>query len=178
MRFHCLLAACVSVMLATGQADAQPRGAKDCGNGFYCPAGHACLLKGLCGQEVDRLPGSTRTSNGEWCEPGLREHTVTRRTCIPRDYTDCNSGNSCPPGYRCPSSGETGCQGGPPATGPTCGAGKCAEGRLCSSRGSCMNPAYFQDCGNGTVCSKQAACEINPDGCVLVAPQRTKQIKR
>jgi hypothetical protein len=40
-----------------------------------------------------------------------------------------------------------------------------------------MNTAYFQDCRNGTICSKHAGCEY-PSGCVLVAPQRTKQIKK
>lgn len=177
MRFDWLLAACLGVIIATGQANAQQRGPKDCGNGFYCPAGHACLLNGLCGREVAHLPGSTRTSTGEWCEPGLREHKVKRGMCIPRDYIDCPTGNSCPPGYTCSKDGGP-CEGGPPATGPMCGAGQCAQGRICASSGSCMNTAYFQDCGNGKTCSKQAACEINPNGCVLVAPQRTKQIKR
>jgi hypothetical protein len=40
-----------------------------------------------------------------------------------------------------------------------------------------MNPDYFQDCGNGTICSKHAGCEY-PNGCVLVGPSRTKQIRR
>ena len=38
-----------------------------------------------------------------------------------------------------------------------------------------MNTEYFQDCGNGTICSKHAGCEF-PSGCVLVAPRRTQQI--
>jgi hypothetical protein len=178
MRLGYSLAICIGMIFTVGQATAQQRGAKDCGNGFYCPSGQACLVSGLCGRVVDRLPGSTRTSTGEWCEPGLREHTYKRGTCIPRDYVDCPSLLSCPPGYRCPGSGETACQGGPPATGPMCGAGQCAQGRICASGGHCMNPQYFQDCGNGTICSKQSACEVNPNGCVLVAPNRTKQIRR
>jgi hypothetical protein len=37
-----------------------------------------------------------------------------------------------------------------------------------------MNPAFLQDCGNGTICSLHAACEF-PKGCVYVAPERTRQ---
>ena len=40
-----------------------------------------------------------------------------------------------------------------------------------------MNTAYFQDCKNGTICSKHAGCEY-PNGCVLVGPQSTKQIRK
>lgn len=145
----------------------------DCGNGHYCPAGNACLIGGQCGVMVDKLPGSTQTSTGDWCEPGLRESTVRRGTCVPKDYVDCPSGLSCPSGYYCGQDGR--CAGGPPATGPVCGGGQCAAGRICASSGNCINPAYFKDCGNGTICSNQAACE-HPKGCVLVSGGRTRQI--
>jgi hypothetical protein len=47
-------------------------------------------------------------------------------------------------------------------------------GRICSSRNTCLNPEYFRDCGNGTICSNGAACQQGK-GCVLVAPERTRQ---
>ena len=170
------VAAVAMTILATFWMSTMPASAQkrvDCGNGYYCPPGNACLLGGLCGVMVDHLPGSTQTSTGEWCEPGLRESTTRRGTCIPSDYVDCPSGLSCPPGYYCGQDGR--CAGGPAATGPACGGGRCAAGRICASSGNCMNPAYFQDCGNGTICSKLAACE-QPRGCVLVGGGRTQQI--
>jgi hypothetical protein len=145
-----------------------------CGNGYYCPPLNACLLNGLCGRLVDRLPGSSKTSTGEWCEPGLREHQYEKGRCTPTSYVDCPSGNSCPPGYTCGSDGK--CQGGPPAMGPMCGGGQCAQGRVCSSNNTCMNPDFMKDCGNGQLCSKHATCEY-PKGCALVAPQHTKQFR-
>lgn len=161
------------LLLLVAPASAQGR-VTDCGNGYHCPAGHACLLGGLCGQAIEAAPGSVRTSTGSWCDPGFRESTVRRGTCMPGSYTECASGLICPPGTQCSTDGQ--CSGGPPPTGPMCGNARCAEGRICSSRGTCMNTAYFQDCGNGTICSKTAACEF-PKGCVSVAPQRTRQIQ-
>jgi hypothetical protein len=167
------LIAVLAASLWMSLAPASAQLSVDCRNGSYCPSGSACLMNGMCGVMVDRLPGSTQTSTGEWCEPGLRESTSKPGTCIPKDYVDCPSGLSCPPGYYCGQDGR--CAGGPPATGPMCGSGQCAAGRICASSGNCMNPAYFQDCGNGTICSKQAACEL-PKGCVLVGAERTRQI--
>lgn len=144
----------------------------DCGNGFHCPARNACLLNGACGELVEGVPGSTRTSDGNWCEPGFRESKVQAGKCLPASYTECAGGLACPTGMQCAPAG--GCTGGPPPTGPTCGGMRCAAGRVCSTRGTCLNPQYFQDCGNGTICTKGAACQF-PSGCALVAPQRTRQ---
>jgi hypothetical protein len=159
-----------TLLLLAAPASAQSR--VDCGNGYNCPADHACLLGGQCGRLVDAVPGSVRTSTGTWCDPGFREGTVRRGTCIPGSYSECASGMICPSGAQCSAEGR--CTGGPAATGPKCGDARCAEGRICSSRGTCMNTAYFQDCGNGTICSKAAACEF-PKGCALVAPERVRQ---
>lgn len=175
MRAGYLIAFCAATILAATQASAQPRGSKDCGNGFYCPPGNACLVGGLCAREIDRVAGSTRTSTGQYCDPGLREHTYKKGECVVASNIDCPD-FSCAPGYRCPAAGEAGCQG-PSPTGPVCGASRCVEGRICNSNGLCMNPKYQQDCHNGTVCSIHAACEY-PRGCVAVAPGRSKQIRR
>ena len=150
-------------------------GAVDCGNGFHCPKGNACLLGGFCAVAVDAVPGSvpSKTKPGFFCEPGFRESTVQPGKCIPGSYTECPNGLACAPGMQCLPEG--GCTGGPPPTGPICGGGpRCAEGRVCSSRNTCLNLEYFHDCGNGTICTKGAACE-QPSGCVAVAPERTRQ---
>ena len=152
-------------------------GVVDCGNGHFCPRGNACLVGGLCAPELEHVPGAVRTSTGDWCDPGFVEHKYRPGSCVPRAYAQCKSGMSCPPGSTCSSDGATCEGGGPPATGPMCGGNRCMQGRICSSRGTCMNPEYFHDCGNGTICSKSAACE-HPKGCVYVGPQRTRQIKR
>lgn len=149
-------------------------GRVDCGNGFHCPKGNACLLSGFCGAEVNAVPGSTpsKTMPGFFCEPGFRESTVQAGKCLPDSYTECSNGLTCATGMQCAPGG--GCTGGPPATGPVCGGMRCAEGRICSSRNTCLNPVYFHDCNNGTICSKGAACEEG-GGCVFVAPERTRQ---
>ncbi len=165
-----ILLATMLAMLWLSPAGAQQR--VDCGNGHYCPADNACLVGGLCGVMVDHPPGSTRTSTGEWCEPGMRESKVRPGGCIPNDYLDCRSG-ACPPGSTCGADG--GCVGGPSADGPVCGGRQCLAGRVCSSKGTCMNPAFTQDCGNGTLCTKHSACE-HPSGCVFVGQGRTRQI--
>lgn len=167
-----LVALLIAFVAAFAAAPASAQGRVDCGNGYNCPADHACLLGGLCGRMIDVAPGSVRMSNGGWCDPGFRESTVRPGRCVPGSYTECASGLICPSGTQCTADG--GCSGGPEPTGPMCGNARCAEGRICSSTGSCMNTAYFQDCGNGTICSKSAACEF-PKGCVIVAPQRVKQ---
>ena len=169
---HAIVALAALVLFAAPAA-AQPANAVDCGNGYYCPADNACLVGGTCGRMVDAAPGSVQTSRGNWCDPGFRESQYQPGRCVPGSYTECPSGLSCPPGTQCGGDGT--CTGGPPPTGPMCGTGQCAAGRICSSRGTCMNTQYFQDCGNGTICSKSAACEF-PSGCVLVAPQRTQQL--
>ena len=148
-----------------------------CGNGSYCPPGNACLLGGWCGRIVGVPPGSVKMSNGQWCDPGFHEHKFKPGSCVPPDYVDCPNGRICPPPNAvCRSDGD--CDGGPPATGPICkpGAAPCFEGRTCSSNGVCMNPQVFQDCGNGVLCSKFAACAF-PTGCEMVAPERTKQFR-
>jgi hypothetical protein len=38
-----------------------------------------------------------------------------------------------------------------------------------------MNPVYFQDCGGGTICSKNKAC-AEDGGCAIVGIGRTQQI--
>ena len=145
----------------------------DCGNGSWCPAGNACLLNGQCGRIVDVLPGSVRMANSFYCDPGFHEHRYRPGSCVPPGYVDCPSGLICPPpNAQCGAEGK--CEGGPPVTGPMCGSAQCAEGRICSSAGSCMNTAIFQDCGNGSICSRHAACQF-PKGCVAVAPERTRQ---
>jgi hypothetical protein len=145
----------------------------DCGNGKWCPKGNACLLDGMCGRQIDRPPGAVTLSNGGFCDPGHHENRYRPGSCTPPGYVDCPSGLICPPQYQCSADGLR-CEGGPPATGPMCGGGQCAEGRICASTGRCMNPAIFKDCGNGTICSIHAACET-PKGCAYVAPERTRQ---
>ena len=162
-------------LVALLQVHAQS-GEVDCGNGYYCPRGNACLLGGLCAPELKEVPGAVRTSTGDWCDPGFVEHKYKPGSCVAGTYAQCTSGLSCPPGSTCSTDGAT-CEGGPRAAGPMCGANRCMQGRVCSSTGSCMNPEYFQDCGNGTICSKSAACEY-PKGCVYVGPERTQQIRR
>ena len=152
-------------------------GVVDCGNGFHCPKGNACLLGGFCAVAVDAVPGSTpsKTRPGFFCEPGFRESTVQPGKCLPGSYIECPNGLACAPGMQCLEGGRGGCTGGPPPTGPMCGGGlRCAEGRICSSRNTILNPEFFHDCGNGTICTKGAACE-QPSGCVAVAPERTRQ---
>jgi len=163
-----------AALLAT-QAVTQSSGAVDCGNGFYCPRGNACLVGGLCGPEVDRPPGSVRISDGTYCDPGFREHKHRPGTCVPGSYADCADGLMCSPGSSCAPGG--GCQGGAPRTGPMCKDTQCEAGRICASTGRCINPQYFQDCGNGTICSNASACE-HPKGCVFASSKRTKQIRR
>jgi len=173
VRLIALLALLVLLLAAPSFAQ---DGAVDCGNGFHCPKGNACLLEGFCAVVVDVVPGSvpSKTTPGFFCEPGFRESTIQPGKCIPGSYIECPNGLTCAPGYQCAPSG--GCTGGPPPTGPMCGSGlRCAEGRICSSRNTCLNPEFFKDCGNGTICTKGAACELGGSGCVAVAPERTRQ---
>ncbi len=123
------------------------------------------------GRESVAIP-QVKEMAGAVTDPGFREATVRRGSCVPGSYSECANGTICPSGTQCSADGH--CTGGPEATGPMCGSARCAEGRICSSRSTCMNTAYFQDCGNGTICSKAAACEF-PKGCVLVAPERVRQ---
>jgi hypothetical protein len=175
-RIASLIAVSVAaVFLIATEIVAQSSGTVDCGNGLYCPRGHACLVGGLCGPEIDQPPGSMRLSNGKFCDPGFREHRYRPGGCVPGSYVDCPDGFMCSPGSSCAPTG--GCEGGPPRTGPMCGNDQCEAGRVCASTGRCINPQYFHDCGNGTICSKAAACE-HPKGCVFVSSKRTKQIRR
>lgn len=147
----------------------------DCGNGSTCPAGHACLVGGTCGFLIDVPRGSSKTSTGGYCEPGYVEHRYAPGVCAPTSYEQCKSGAACPPGSACTERGQ--CEG-LEASGPSCGGERCLEGRICSSKNTCINPDLVQDCGNGkTICTKAAACQ-EPSGCVHVAPERTPQIKR
>lgn len=163
----------LAALLAT-QVAAQ--GQVNCGNGSYCPPNNACLMDGQCAPLIEALPGSVRTAKGTWCGPGFREHAYMPGTCSPQSYSDCPSGLVCPPGTSCSGDGRQ-CVGGPAPTGPMCGGFQCAAGRVCSSKGSCMNPEYFHDCGNGTICINGHACEY-PSGCAIVGSPRTPQIKR
>jgi hypothetical protein len=149
-------------------------GRVDCGNGFYCPPGNSCLVGGLCGRNVKAVPGAVKTSTGTYCDPGFRESKFRPGGCVPGKYTECSATVMCAPGDTC-RDGD--CYAESTPQGPTCGELKCHIGRICASTGRCMNTEYFQDCGNGTICSKHHGCE-HPSGCVLVAPQRTKQIRR
>jgi hypothetical protein len=172
LRTAALAAACVALTLLAAVRPAAQSGRVDCGNGSYCPTGNACLVGGMCGKMVDVTPGSVRTSKGTYCDPGFRESKHVAGNCIPGSYTECGDGTACPTGSTC---GATGCEGGPPQTGPVCGPARCVEGRICASNGKCMNTEFFQDCGNGTICSRSAACEY-PKGCVSVSAKRTRQI--
>lgn len=166
------LIALASILLPV-PASAQPAGTVNCGNGHYCPAGNVCLIRGQCGREIDHPPGATRTSRGGWCDPGFYESKTSAGTCIPSTYSECGNG-ACPPGTTC--SPTKSCVGGPPARGPMCGGVRCAADRACSSARRCYNPLYYNDCGNGQLCTKAAACE-HPKGCVYVDPERTRQIR-
>ena len=146
----------------------------DCGNVAFCPDGNACLKGGSCGVLVEAPPGSKRTASGTWCEPGFREHQYRPGACSPLTYADCTNGSICPPGTRCSADGDT-CEGGGTPTGPQCGNFRCEAGRICSSAGRCMNTAYFQDCGGGTICSKNKAC-AQDGGCAIVGAGRTRQV--
>jgi hypothetical protein len=176
MHRFCRVAALLLLFALSMVSAAWAQDAVDCGNGLQCPAGNACLLDGFCAMIVDAVPGSveSKTTPGFFCEPGFRESTIQSAKCIPGGYHECPNGFTCPPEMQCGPSG--GCVGGPPPTGPQCsGSGvRCAAGRVCSSRNTCLNPEYFHDCGNGTICSNGAACE-QPAGCVFVAPERTRQ---
>jgi hypothetical protein len=170
-----IVASIAAAMLLVTQIVAQPSGTVDCNNGFYCPRDNACLVGGLCGRVVDAVPGAVRTSTGTWCDPGFRESKFKPGGCVPGSYTECSATVMCAPGDTCGTDGD--CHAATTPKGPTCGKLRCHEGRICASTGRCMNTAYFQDCGNGTICSKHAGCE-HPTGCVLVGPKRTKQIKK
>jgi hypothetical protein len=147
----------------------------DCGNGAYCPAGHACLVGGTCGLLIDAPRGSIKTSTGGFCEPGYVEHRHRPGSCVPTSYQQCTNGFACPPGSTCTADGQ--CEG-LEASGPVCGGNRCLTGRICSSKNTCINPELVQDCGTGiSLCTKAAACQ-EPSGCVYVAPERTPQIKR
>ena len=147
----------------------------DCGNGNFCPAGHACLVGGTCGFLIDVPRGSTKTSTGGFCEPGYVEHQFRPGACVPTSYQQCKTGFACPPGSTCTEDGQ--CEG-LEANGPACGGNRCITGRVCSSKNTCINPDLIQDCGNGvSLCTKAAACQ-EPRGCVYVAPERTPQSKK
>ncbi len=162
------------VLLLAGHGAAQvPAGSVSCGNGNYCPAGNACLLGGQCAPRIGMLPGSSRTSSGGWCPPGLRENRFAAGKCIPNASTECAGGmGSCPAGTRCGDNGK--CYGGPPPTGPACGAARCSAGETCASTNLCIDPRSQLDCGNGVICSKGSACRY-PNGCATVGLQRTLQ---
>ena len=146
----------------------------NCGNGNYCPDGNACLKGGQCGVTVEAPPGSIRTSSGTWCEPGFREHQFKPGACSPVTYSDCRNGTICPPGSTCNDTQQS-CDGGGEPKGPQCGNFRCEAGRICSSSGRCMNTTYFQDCGGGTICSKNKACSED-GGCAIVGIGRTNQV--
>lgn len=164
----------VMTLLASITLSAPALSQVDCRNGSYCPAGNECLKGGLCGVTVDAPPGSVRTTSGTWCEPGFREHQYKPGACSPNSYSDCRTGSICPAGTRCNDAQGT-CDGGGDPKGPMCGDFRCEEGRICSSSGRCMNTTYFQDCGGGTICSKNKACGQD-GGCAIVGIARTPQI--
>jgi len=169
MLLRALLAVLAATFLWALPASAQQR--VDCGNGSWCPANHACLVGGQCGFVVDGPPGGTRTSDGNWCDPGYYESRNRPGRCIPPGYTECGSG-ACQPGTTCNHTNET-CEGGS-GSGPICGGQQCMAGRVCTAHGTCMNPQLHHDCGNGTICTHASACEL-PRGCVYVSPQRFPQ---
>jgi hypothetical protein len=158
---------------AAGQAGAKV----DCGNGYYCPGGNACLANGVCGVLLGSMPpGSVKTSTGQWCAPGRRENKFSPGTCVFTSEVECQSGGACPAGSRCSTTPGL-CDGGPKATGPLCGSGHCFENQVCASGGHCINPSLSKDCGNGTACPASAACAV-PKGCAFVRPGRTSQIRK
>lgn len=164
-----LLAAFAALLLLSLPAVAQQR--VDCQNGFWCPADHACLKDGLCGRLIAAPPGAVRMSNGNFCDPGFSESVNRPGRCIPPGAQECSDGTSCPRGTSCAASG--GCEGAV-GSGPVCGGTPCLPGRVCTAHGTCMNPELHHDCGNGTICTHAAVCEM-PTGCAYVAPQRTRQ---
>ena len=101
-----LLAALLAGLLLAAAPAAAQNSVTDCGDGYHCPAGHACLLGGQCGRLVDAVPGSVRTSTGQWCDPGFREATVRPGSCMPGSYTECTNGLICPSGTQCSEDGQ------------------------------------------------------------------------
>lgn len=171
---HWAIAFVLGLLLSS--AGFAPAGAQtvDCGNGSYCPAGNVCLMGGTCGERVQVPPGGTQTSTGSWCEPNFREHKYKPGVCLPVSYVDCTDGSICGPGYTCGTGPNALCQG-PPPTGPDCGAGRCPAGRVCNSRGICVNLTYYQDCGNGVTCTRAQTCTQN-GGCAYVGIGRMPQV--
>ena len=145
----------------------------DCRNGKNCPDGNICLKDGLCGVRSRRRRAASGHSRAHGASRASRAQ-VKPGSCVPIGYSDCRNGSICPPGSRCNEEKNT-CDGGGPPTGPMCGDYRCEAGRICSSSGRCMNTTYFQDCGGGTICSKNKACALN-GGCAIVGIGRTEQI--
>lgn len=56
VRLIAFLALCVLPLATPSIAQ---DGVVDCGNGFHCPKGNACLLGGFCAVVVDAVPDST-----------------------------------------------------------------------------------------------------------------------
>ncbi len=152
----------------------------DCRNGNVCPSGNVCLEDGMCAQlvDLDKMAGAVRTSKGGWCLPGFHENQFSPGVCIHNSQIDCPGGFSCGIGERC--SGNGGCIGGTPASGPICNPAdgmRCPDSSYsCSSRGTCI-PSYFRECAGGQICDRQSAC-MATGGCASVTTARTAQIPR
>ena len=130
----------------------------------------ACFIK-ICALGLDAAPGSMPSSCVPvlFCEPGLRESTVQIRNAFP----------AATPNAATASFAQPACNGRRAVAVPAgrlrpvrCAAA-CAAPRIeiCSSRNTCLNPEYLQDCGNGTICSKGSACK-QPTGGVFAAGER------
>jgi hypothetical protein len=179
MRIAIFMVAMVAIAPFATNAVGQQRGRPvHCGKGFYCPAGNACLVGGLCARVADAPPfGSVQIAKGKFCEPNFRQHEYDPGKCRAVTHVPCPNGVTCLVGSTCGADGQ--CVGGPPYSGPVCGrsGGRCQQGLVCGSNGKCVDLLYDKDCGNGTICTKAAACE-HPSGCVYVSGIVTLQFKR
>lgn len=145
----------------------------DCGNGYFCPTGNACLEEGLCAPRLrfSDMPGAVKTSTGDYCFPGEHENRFKPGTCLSNERRECSANAACPAEATCGP--DDTCLNVKAGAGPTCGNGRCAAGSTCSSRGTCLPPG-FKECASGKVCNKLAACGLS--ACSLVDATRTRQI--
>lgn len=140
-----------------------PADAVECSDGKYCPRGQFCIREGAC------LRPTIAAKDG--CLPN--EERTSARGCMPKGYVDCGNGRYCNPGTRCNPNG-TACLGGPPATGPQCGASRCSANELCMPHGrSCYDPAVHKVCPGGHLCN--VALECTQTACQSPGPKSAQR---